>query len=340
MILSYVCYLSYTLLFAGECLVGAIRSSIGIFGCVVIFAYASMAASEDLSSRSVKDTAGVIVAKQGIAVVTLADIDAFADTIPENRRAGFFNSPERIQTAIQNLLLDKQLAAEATQSGLDKQPLVKVQLQLAVDSALAKIRMQQFTKDIKQPDFDALAHERYISEKEKYVIPGRIDVQQILFSTNSQSEEEAKTKAEAALKEAKAHPEQFSELIEKYSDDPAKDSKHGLATDAESKEYPAEFSQAAKSLKQIGSISPVVNTQRGYYILKLNKRIPEQQQSFADVREKILAELSAQYISKQTGGHTDELRNLPIDANADVVGSLRTRYHEGEVPQVPKQNGG
>src|SRR5258708_4929285 len=60
-----------------------------------------------------------VIATQGGAQVSLQDIDAYAQKIPEKDRAGFFDSPKRIQGVIMNLLVQRQLAAEARAARLD-----------------------------------------------------------------------------------------------------------------------------------------------------------------------------------------------------------------------------
>ncbi len=58
------------------------------------------------TSRRMRKT---VVASQGGVDVTLADVDAFMARIPERDRAGFLNSPKRIESMLGNLLVQKQL---------------------------------------------------------------------------------------------------------------------------------------------------------------------------------------------------------------------------------------
>ena len=278
-------------------------------------------------------TPSTVVAEQGGVTVTLSDVDAFAKGIPEKERPGFFNSPMRIESTITTLLLQKQLAAEARKSGLDRDPSSQPQIDFAMNEALSKIRIDKLKADLRIPDFTALAKEEYIGHKEKYVIPGKLDVKHILISTKSRSDDEAKALAETVEKEAKAHPDQFDALVEKYSEDPSKAANHGVMTEAGSNRYTPAFADAAKALKNVGDISPVVKTQYGYHILKLTARTPDVQQKFEDVRAQIVERLRTDYIDKAVRTHTDEIRNRPLTANKDLVASLRSRY--GEAPAPP-----
>jgi len=298
--------------------------------CCLVAAIAANGAAP--VSTPATDPAAVI-ARQGDATVTFADVDAFAQRMAPKERPVFFNNPKRLEMLITNLLLQKQLAAEAEKAGLGNNPMVKAQIELATDDVLAKARMEKLRADVKVPDFNTLAHEDYIAHKEKYVIPGRFEIRQIQISTKSRSDEEAKTLADTVEKEAKANPDQFEALVQKYSDDPNKDVRHGLVTDARTTRYPPTFLDAANALKVPGEISPVVKTKDGYQVLQLVARTSDVPQSFKDVRDSIIERLSSEYVEKKVGTHTDELRNQKIEANADLVASLRDRF--GVAPNVP-----
>lgn len=278
-------------------------------------------------------TSNDVVAKQGNATVTLEDIDAFAARIPAGQRAGFFNSPTRIEGVITNMLLQKQMADEARKSGLDRDPLVARQLALAADEALSKARMQQFKDTIKLPDFDQLAHEDYIAHKEKYIKRGQIVVKHVLVSTKTRSEDDARKLAETIEKEAKAQPDQFDALVDKYSDDPGKETNHGEMADAgDSSKYVPEFAAASSALKKVGDISPPVKSTFGFHVVKLTERTTDAARSFAEVKPEIVSRLRNEYIDKQVRTYSDTLRNQPLDANEANVASLRSRY--GQVSSV------
>lgn len=274
-----------------------------------------------------------VVARQGSAVVTLADIDAFAQRIEEKQRAGFFDNPKRLESLISNLLTQRALATEAEKAGLDKDASVQAQVRLATEDILGKAQMQHLRADVKLPDFAKLAREEYIGHKEKYVKAGQLDVKHILILADKHSDEEAKALADQVRKDAVAHPDQFDALIEKYSEDPSKAQNHGLMTDANSKRYVAAFSSAAAALKVPGEISPVIKTKFGYHVLKLVKRTSDEPLKFEDVRAQIVEQLRASYIDNAVTTHVDELRNQHMDANAAAVASLRARYGTVQTPE-------
>lgn len=281
-----------------------------------------------------------VVAKQGNVSVTLEDIDAFAAGIPTQQRAGFFDSPKRVESVISNLLAKKQLAAEARQQGMDKDPAVRAQIAAAEEDALSKVRMERFKAEIKVPDLTQLAKETYVGNKAKYILPGRLDVKHILISTKSRPEAEARELADNVDKEAKASPDQFDALVEKYSDDPSKERNHGLMTNAGGEQYQPAFAEASRALRKVGEISPVVQTTFGFHIIQLVERTQDRQLSFDEARGDILRKLQAEYVEKAVRNHTDQITNRPIDANSDLVASLRSRYGEIERPASSDASGG
>jgi hypothetical protein len=164
-----------------------------------------------------------VVARQGGVDVTLEDIDAYAHKIPDKDRAGYFDSPQRIENTIMGLLTQRQLAGMARAAKLDQDPDVQRQLALAEEDALARVYLMGYRKDIKLPNFDALAKEYYL-----------------------------------------AHQDEFGPK--------------------------------------------------------------ESRKPFEEVREPLIKKLRERYIDAQTDQFTGELRSKSLDANPDLVASLRTRY--------------
>lgn len=300
------------------------------FLCLVQLSICASLAAAQSAPAPAKLPPDTVVARQGSTVLTIADIDAFAARIEEKQRPGFFNSPKRLETLVSNMLAQRQLAAEAEKEGLAKDPGIQAQIKITNEEILSKARIDQLRSALKLPDLDQLAHEEYLGHKEKYVVPGKLDVKHILISTDKRSDEEARALAEDVRKQAAAHPDQFDALVEKYSEDPSKAQNHGLMADANSKRYVPQFSAAAASLKIPGEISQPVKTKFGYHVLKLVTRTSDQPQKYEAVKAQIVDQLRTDYINKAVSGHTDEIRNQPIDAKPDVIASLRDRY--GTVP--------
>jgi len=283
-------------------------------------------ASVALSANAQQKLPDDVVAQQGGATVTMQDIDAYAQRIPENDRAGFFDSPKRIESMIMSLLLQKQLAAEARAAKLDQDPDIQAQMRLASDDTLARAANERYRKSLKAPDFEQLAQEYYLGHKAEFALHGAVDVKHVLVGNKDRDDKAAKARIEEVEAAARAHPDQFDALVEKYSEDPSKKDNQGLITDAASGKTVVAFSDAAKALKKPGEISPVVKTEFGYHVLKLIERKPDGQRSFAEVHDGLVQKLRDDFIERETKDHTNQLRGKPLDANPDLVASIRTRF--------------
>ncbi len=293
----------------------------GILTCLLLSLVAGMAVAQNGNTLP----PGVVAAQGGVQV-TLKDIDAYADQMPKKDRAGFFDSPKRIESVIMNLLLKRQLTAQAHAAKIDSDPNVVRQIQLATEDTLARVQLEHYRDNLKQPAFDELAHEYYLSHQDEFVIPGKVKVKHVLVSTKQRSDDEAKARIGEVEAAARAHPDQFDTLVEKYSDDPSVNDNHGVIDDAASGRMVTPFAKAAAALKKPGEISPVVKTEYGYHVLKLISREADKQKSFADVRAGLIAKLRDNWIERQIAEYTGKLRGNPLSANPDLVASLRTRY--------------
>lgn len=278
-----------------------------------------------------------VVVSQGNAHVTLRDVDGFAEALPWDKRAAVFNSPQRIERILRNLLVTKQLSNEAEAQGLDKDPMVQAGMELASKQALAKAQVQSFTAKTQQsvPDMTELARERYLANPDSFTTPASTDVKHILISTKDRSDAEAKALAEKIHASLVKDPTKFDEDVAKYSDDDSKNNNHGLIPDATSGQYVENFGKAAKELKKVGQISEPVKTEYGYHILKAVKFHPASKRTFEQVRDGLVKQLKDQWVEKQVANHVDGLKSKELEPNPDMIASLRTRYASKDV-DAPK----
>jgi peptidyl-prolyl cis-trans isomerase C len=276
--------------------------------------------------------ASTVVASRGGVHVTLGDIDEYLQHVPAEKRAGMMDSPKRIEAVLLNMLVNEQLAKQAEQMQLDRDPEAKGKTGWARVEVLSRLRMKQFMKDIKLPDFEVLAKEEYVGHKAKYSTPGPVAVQRIFISTKDKDSAEVWKHADAVRTEALAAPDQFDALVAKYSEDPDKAETHGMITDAYQHKSDKLFMTAVVPLQKPGDISAVCLAADGFQIIKLVSMAPATAQPFADVHDQIVKELKENFISTQRSNFIDGLNSEKLDANPEVVASLRTRYQ----PRFPQ----
>jgi peptidyl-prolyl cis-trans isomerase C len=262
--------------------------------------------------------------------------------VPVEKRAGMMDSPRRIEALLLNMLLNKQLAAQAEQMKLDHDPEVQGKTGLQRTEVLARLRLARFMKDLKVPDFEPLAHEEYLGHKDKYATPGPRTVQRIIVHTekpgNKESEKQAWDKAEALRVEAVAAPDQFDQLVARSSDEADKASTHGIIKDVGHAKGDRWMKDALQSLHQPGDISGVVSAPGGYQVVKLLSAAPDVVPPFAAVHDQVVAQLKQNYIDSERQKFLDTLNSEKIEATPEIVASLRIRYDSPAMGAAPTSN--
>ena len=270
------------------------------------------------------------IMSQGGASVTLSDVDAFLERMPENRRGGFLASPTRVEQMLISILRNKQLAKQAVDMKLDQQPALKQLIKQKTEEMLAEARVAEFQKALVVPSMEAAAKEEYAAHKADYVIPAQIEVQHVLISNKTRSDADAKALAEKVQAEAKLNPGGFDDLVQKYSDDSTKGAQQGYVPNAIAPNVAVEFGNAARALKNANDISPVTKTSFGYHILRLIKIHPERQVPFAEAKDKIVAKLQENFRDEQKKIWLSKLDSEKMNINPEMTEILRKRYVPSE----------
>jgi parvulin-like peptidyl-prolyl isomerase len=292
---------------------------------LIFTAHIAANAQTPSSEPATADTA--VVVSQGPAEITFTDIDARVSRVPVDKRGGFMNDPERIETLLRTLLLTRQMAAAAEAEGLDKDPVVLADIELAREEILARRRLALFVAGIKIPKFTELARERYVSSPTLYTTPESIDVRHILISLAKHGDEEANAIAQKLRSEIVASKDaDFDQFARKHSEDAKASEDGGLIDDLVRGATLADFENAAFGLEKPGQISEIVKTKFGYHIIQLVSRTPAKRFPFEDARVQIENELAKEYLSRASQEFIDKMRNEALNADADRVQSLRTRY--------------
>lgn len=262
--------------------------------------------------------------------LTQDDYEAALRAIPERDRFGFQLSMSRITALLNKLLLNRTLAVEARQLGLDKDPLVQKEIALAVEGVLASRRMEAFEKSIKIPDLAAVAEERYRVNPEQFRDPEQVRVSHVLVDTKARNDEDGRTRAEEVRRKALAGTD-FAELAREFSDDPSAKSNQGHLGFFGRGSMAKPFEDAAFALKKTGDISPVVKTQFGYHVILLHEKRPARQKSFAEVKDTLIEQIKINYVEREKSRHLEAITtDKNIVLNTTAIDKLKK-----DVPQAP-----
>jgi peptidyl-prolyl cis-trans isomerase D len=162
-----------------------------------------------------------------------------------------------------------------------------------INVAFSFITPQSLFGEIEIPD-EAVA-KLYSDNQQLYIHPEIVHARHILVRVSKEADEEtvkaAREKISKALEKANAG-EDFAGLAQKYSEDSTA-SRGGDLGFFERGQMVESFERAAFALKP-GKISPVVRTQFGYHIIKMEEREEEKTKALEEVRDEIIIELKTE----------------------------------------------
>ncbi|MGH7992863.1 MAG: peptidylprolyl isomerase, partial [Limisphaerales bacterium] len=169
-------------------------------------------------------------------------------------------------------------------------------------------------RELKITVTDAEARKFYDDHPAEFEQPETVRIAQIFLSTHdpltgaelSDTDKATKKKEiEDILKHARAG-ENFSNLVEQYSEDPGSKEKGGVYTVARGQTLP-EFEAAAFSLNS-NQISDVVTTASGYHLIKSLEKMPAKKLDYATVADDLKRALIQQKAAKLAPPYMSTLR--------------------------------
>lgn len=264
----------------------------------LVFLFSALNAQADEFVRETpvdKNDPEVVFAYQGDAVLTQDGIDAAFSKIPEEHRLLFIRDGGQVDRLVRNLMKTQVIALDALENDLAEDPIVRERMMQAAYKELAEAWVQKLAENAPAADFEAMAHEDYLANPEKYQTQPHVDVTHILISTQSRSNSAALELSESVREQALNSPDSFDALVMEYSDDPAKVQNQGSYKRVARGQMAPEFDKAAFAMEEEGAISHSVKTDYGYHIIRLDKRYEPRQKSYEEVQEEAVATMEQQH---------------------------------------------
>ncbi|HEX2059988.1 MAG TPA: peptidylprolyl isomerase [Thermoanaerobaculia bacterium] len=213
-----------------------------------------------------------IIVAAGEMSIRQSEFEAALKTLPAEYQQ-YANGPGKRQFA-EDYLRMKMLAAEGMKSGLDKDPEVVKQLALMRENLVANAQLTRIEKGITISDEEL--KKQYDAKKNEYE---QVSARHILVAFKGSpaaqegkpelTEEQAKAKAEELRKQIVGGAS-FEEVAKKESDDLGSGARGGELGEFSRGQMVPEFEKAAFEAK-VGEVTPVVRTQFGYHIIKVEK---------------------------------------------------------------------
>jgi peptidyl-prolyl cis-trans isomerase C len=272
---------------------------------------------------------------QGGVVLTQAEIDAAFSKIPTQHRLLFIRDGERVNKLVGSLLRNKIVAADAIAAGYDQDLLAKTRMAMAAERELAEAWMAHLIETAPEADYEALAHENYLANPEKFMTEAIIDVSHILVSTDGRSQDEALEHAISIRQQLLEEPDRFEALVEEFSDDPGKSMNNGRYPMMKHGQMVKPFEEMAFSLETPGELSEPVNTSYGYHIIRLNKAYPTSVKPFEEVREAAVKQAKQNYLSEYRVLYLRKLLSGPIELPEGAVDAMARRYFGEDLESMP-----
>jgi peptidyl-prolyl cis-trans isomerase C len=231
---------------------------------------------------------------------------------------------ERKKEFLDNLVRFEVLAQEAARRGMQNDPDVQATMKKVMVQKLmrAEFDESQAAAEIPEPELKAF----YESNINDYVKPERVRVSHVFLAADAADGNRAKVKAEAQrllaevkAKEAGPAKTAFAEAAKLRSDDATSKVSGGdllFKTEAELQEAWGEsLAKAVAQMKTIGEIGGLVETDKGFHLVKLTGRQNAHDRPFDTVKSQIQNRL---FREKRTTAFEDFVSGLKQQANVQV----------------------
>jgi peptidyl-prolyl cis-trans isomerase C len=231
------------------------------------------AANGQAATPAAQAQADPVVITYGGKQVRQSEFEAAIDTLPPEYRAVAAGPAKR--GFAEEYVRMRILADEAEKAGLDKDPAVRVQLQLMRENTLANAQLERIQESITVPE--AALQKAYEEQKNNFE---RARARHILIaftgSPAAQAEKPALTEAQARARAEELRKQivaggDFAELARTESDDTVSGSRGGDLGEFGRGDMVPEFDHVVFEAP-VGEVSQPVRTQFGYHLVQVQER--------------------------------------------------------------------
>lgn len=261
-----------------------------------------------LTFSAIAAHAGSQVLMEGASVsISTQDVQAEMLGMPELVRQTFLTEQNQLRELIHTMYLRKALAAQAQASSLEKNPEVAQKLAIARESILADAHMDRIAESAMPSPaaIDKLIQVIYKAEPERFRTAEETRARHILIKGKDAA---AHAQAEKLLQELRNGAD-FEALASAYSADPGSATKGGdLGFFPKGKMNPS-FDVALSALVNPGSLSPIVESEFGLHIIRLEERKASTLRSFDEVKDQLRTETIAKLRQDARKKEIERVRN-------------------------------
>lgn len=255
--------------------------------------------------------------------VTKEDVSRLVSLqVSEPKIEAFFQDEKAVRDAIASLYMTRRIASDARDEGLGAEgEWVESYFK---DLGLRRLQIQRVVeRAVEDSDLEALAKEEYLANPERFVRPEQVRVSHILISTEEHREAQADSRANDLMAELRKNPNQFSELVEKHSDDEASTQKDGDLGFFARDQMVKPFEEAAFGLKEPGELAGPVKTRFGYHIIRFEERREESKRPFEEVKPRLVEQARGKVQNRAKEAYLAKLRSAEdIESDQEAIEAL------------------
>jgi peptidyl-prolyl cis-trans isomerase C len=298
-----------------------------------------VAAAVACSPQKAPKKSGPVVASGNGITITADEFKARLDEQSPFIRSRY-STLERKKEFLDNLVRFEVLAKEAERQGLANDPDVQNTLKKIMVQKLVQKNFQDGGAAGDVPEAELQKY--YEDHKDEYNRPKRVRVAAIVLNAPQGSPDRAKKLALAQKTLARVKAEEkkntlaFAQIVSEVSEDQATKAAAGdlqfKSREELEKAYSKEVADAAFALKP-GQVSPVVETDKGFYLLKYTGEQPELSRPFDQVKTQIANKLHRE---KKTKEFDEWLKGLRETAKVTIDEKALEAI---EVPAAPASPG-
>ena len=271
---------------------------------------------------------GTVLASSAQAKVTYEDLIAELERLPEENRLEFMLSQKRVATVVENMLINKVMAAEARQSGLQNNPKAAAEIRNQTEKVLAKYRREEIEATAPKIDLTPLAREIFLTRLKNFERPAVYTSWHTLIKTKGRSHEAALELA-MMIKAKVDAGEPLEAIARQYSDDESVTINAGFIRPTPLSYLDRGFASALEKLKL--NESAIVETDYGVHIVRLLKMVARNRPTFEDVKPELLAEAEKTYQQRIVENYLNKLRSDPtMKVDSEALAQVRPK-----LPEIP-----
>lgn len=273
------------------------------------FLVSSLLASAWLASFGCSAAEPALAEAAGKHRVDVGDIRGDALRIPLEQRSAVLSKPENVEQLANNLAIRRALAAEAEAAGMGNDPAIAAAVRIARDRLLSDALLARIdaTNRPTREVLEALASSYYKANPKKFDLPEEVSSRHILIKEETAG---AKATADMLLSQLRQGGD-FADLAKKFSQDGSAQN-GGLLGFFPPGQLVPEYEAALKKLEKPGDLSPVVKTQFGYHIIRLEERRPPGVRTFDQVKDGLMRELEAKVLNEKRVEYVQRIQSTVV----------------------------